>query len=138
MGVSAISGLDDVYAQNWRELPRYYELISAGRWPTMRGARVSPEDKLRRAVINRILCHAILLKSEVEREFGIIFDEHFASELERVVELEPDGLVRLDGDRVEAAPLGRIFIRNVAMVFDAYLNSNGARAEQKRAFSRTL
>ena len=37
MGVSAISGLEDVYAQNWRELPRYYEAIAAGRWPTMRG-----------------------------------------------------------------------------------------------------
>jgi oxygen-independent coproporphyrinogen III oxidase len=138
MGVSAISGLEDVYAQNQRELPRYYEAIASGRWPTMRGARVSREDKLRRAVINRILCHTVLLKSEVESEFSVSFDQHFASELERLVELERDGLVRLDGDRIEVAPLGRIFIRNVAMVFDAYLNSNVARAEQKRAFSSTL
>ncbi len=138
MGVSAISGLEDVYAQNQRELPRYYEAIAAGRWPTLRGARVSSEDKLRRAVINRILCHTVLLKSEVEREFGISFDHHFAPELARLVDLERDGLVRLDGDRIEVAALGRIFIRNVAMVFDAYLNSTEARAEQKRAFSRTL
>ena len=69
----------------------------------MRGARVSPEDKLRRAVINRILCHTVLLKSEVEREFGISFDQHFAPELARLVELERDGLVRLDGDRIEVA-----------------------------------
>ena len=138
MGVSAISGLEDVYAQNQRELPRYYEAIAAGCWPTMRGARVSQEDKLRRAVINRILCHTVLSKSEVEREFGVSFDQHFASELEQLGELERDGLVRLDGDRIEVAPLGRIFIRNVAMVFDEYLNSNVARAEQKRAFSSTL
>jgi oxygen-independent coproporphyrinogen-3 oxidase len=138
MGVSAISGLEDVYAQNWRELGCYYEAIAAGRWPTMRGARVSREDKLRRAVINRILCHTVLLKSEIEREFSIGFDRHFAPELERLRELERDGLVRLDGDRIEVAPLGRIFIRNVAMVFDAYLKPEVAQAGQKKAFSSTL
>ena len=45
-------------------------------------------------------------------------------------------MVRLDGDRIEVAPLGRIFIRNVAMVFDEYLDSNTAQKE--RAFSKTL
>jgi oxygen-independent coproporphyrinogen-3 oxidase len=136
MGVSAISGLEDVYAQNWRELPRYYEAIAAGRWPTMRGARVTEEDKLRRAVINRILCHTILLKSEIEREFSVSFDQHFAPELRRLASLERDGMVRLDGDRITVAPLGRIFIRNVAMVFDEYLSRpSPARAN---AFSKTL
>ena len=104
----------------------------------MRGVRVRREDKLRRAIINRILCHTVLLKSEVEREFSVSFDRHFAPELEQLGELERDGVVRLDGDRIEVAPLGRIFIRNVAMVFDAYLNSARARVVGKRAFSRTL
>lgn len=66
MGVSAISGFADVYTKNWRDLPRYNEAINAGLWPTMRGVRVSAEDKLQRLVINRILCHRVLMKSEVE------------------------------------------------------------------------
>jgi oxygen-independent coproporphyrinogen-3 oxidase len=136
MGVSSISGLDDVYAQNWRELPRYYESIDAGRWPTMRGMRVSGEDKLRRSVINRILCHTVVVKSEVEGDFGIDFDLHFAPELAFLRELERDGLVRLSADRIEVAPLGRIFIRNIAMDFDAYLNHETAALT--RVFSRTL
>ena len=70
MGVSSISGLEDAYAQNWRDLRQYYEAVNAGRWPTMRGLRVTAEDKLRRAVINRILCHCVLYRSEIEREFG--------------------------------------------------------------------
>ena len=135
MGVSSISGLEDAYVQNWRDLPRYYEAIAAGRWPVMRGIRVSEEDKLRRSVINRILCHSVVVKSEVEREFNISFDDHFAPELARLVELERDGLVRFDGGRIEVAPLGRIFIRNVAMVFDAYLSNSGG---QKPLFSKTL
>lgn len=133
MGVSAISGLEDVYAQNWRDLPSYYQAIDQGRWPVMRGIRVSREDKLRRSVINRILCHTVLVKSEIEREFGIAFDKHFAGELQMLKELERDNMVRMNGDRIEIAALGRIFIRNVAMVFDAYLDGEG-----KQAFSKTL
>jgi oxygen-independent coproporphyrinogen III oxidase len=136
MGVSSISALEDVYAQNWRDLPRYYEAIGAGGLPTMRGMRVSKEDKLRRLIINRILCHLVVVKSEIEREFEIDFDLHFRTELERLSELERDGLVRLDGDRIEVEPVGRIFIRNIAMAFDAYLNRPAPR--QMQVFSKTL
>ena len=136
MGVSAIGGLEDVYSQNCRDLNQYYEAIDSGRWPTMRGIRVTDEDKIRRSVINRILCHAVVVKSEIERDFGIDFDKHFAPELARLQELERDGLARLKDGRIEVAPLGRIFIRNVAMVFDEYLNRSDAPAKQ--VFSRTL
>jgi oxygen-independent coproporphyrinogen III oxidase len=101
----------------------------------MRGLRVSDEDKLRRSLINRILCHTVVVKSEVERDFGIDFDEHFAPELTCLRELERDGLVRLNDGRIEVAPIGRVFIRNVAMVFDEYLNRS---APAQRTFSRTL
>jgi len=134
MGVSSISSTGDAYVQNWRDLKNYYEATEAGHLPTMRGIRVSGEDKLRRAVINRILCHTVVVKSEVEAEFGINFDEHFSGELELLRRLENDELVRLSSDRIQIEPLGRIFIRNVAMVFDAYLQSS----ERTRVFSTTL
>jgi oxygen-independent coproporphyrinogen III oxidase len=102
----------------------------------MRGMRLSEDDKLRRAVINRILCHCVLVKSEIEAEFGVGFDDYFAPELARLEPLERDGLVRLERDRIEVAALGRIFIRNVAMAFDAYLPQ--ASAAPQRMFSRTL
>jgi oxygen-independent coproporphyrinogen III oxidase len=136
MGVSSISGLEDVYAQNCRDLLGYYKAIEAGRLPTMRGMQVSSEDKLRRSVINRILCHTVLVKSEIEKDFGIGFDDHFAKELLDLRRLERDGLVFLSGDRIEVTPLGRIFIRNVAMVFDEYLKSE--RHAVTKVFSRTL
>lgn len=136
MGVSAISGLEDVYAQNWRDLPHYYEAIDRDAWPTMRGANVSTEDKIRRSTINRLLCHCVVVKREVERDFDIDFDDYFAAELERLPDLERDGLIRVEPDRIEVAPLGRIFIRNIAMVFDSYLQN--ANAQRERRFSRTL
>ncbi|HEV8487056.1 MAG TPA: oxygen-independent coproporphyrinogen III oxidase [Blastocatellia bacterium] len=134
MGVSAISGLEDVYAQNWRELPRYYQAIDENRLPTMRGMRVSAEDKLRRAVINRLLCHCVVVKSEIEREFGVRFDEHFAGEISQLADFERDEMVSMSADRIEVAGLGRIFIRNVAMVFDEYAN----RQQTRQVYSSTL
>ncbi|MGE0882343.1 MAG: oxygen-independent coproporphyrinogen III oxidase [Blastocatellales bacterium] len=135
-GVSSISCLENVYAQNWRDLPSYYEAIDSGSSPVMRGLRITEEDKLRRAVINRLLCHGSLPKTEIESEFGIGFDSYFAPELARLHELEQDQLVRLNPGVIEITTLGRIFMRNVAMVFDARLN----RQEQARqkVFSRTL
>lgn len=135
LGVSSISGLDDVYAQNWRDLPSYYAALDEGRWPTMRGMQVTAEDKLRRTVINRLLCHCVVVKSEIEQEFGIHFDTYFAAELGRLRDLERDQLVRLSADRIEVAVLGRIFIRNLAMVFDAYLQQ---KTERLKVFSKTL
>jgi oxygen-independent coproporphyrinogen-3 oxidase len=135
MGVSAISGLEDVYAQNWRELPRYYRALDENHLPTMRGIRVSADDKLRRAVINRLLCHCVVVKSEIEREFGVDFDERFAGEIKQLAAFERDGLVMTSVDRIEAVGVGRIFIRNVAMVFDVYAMQKQPR---QQTFSKTL
>jgi oxygen-independent coproporphyrinogen-3 oxidase len=136
MGVSSISSTEDAYVQSWRDLARYYQALNAGTLPTMRGIYVTTEDKLRRSVINRVLCHTVVVKADVEKEFGISFDDHFADELNQLALMERDNLVSLSRDRIKVEPLGRVFIRNVAMVFDAYLKR--PEAEQKQVFSKTL
>ncbi len=134
MGVSSISGTELVYAQNFRDLKDYYATIDQQRIPTMRGIRLSDEDVLRRAVISRLLCHCVLHKKEIEEEFHISFDTCFAEELERLKPLAQDGLVVLSADAIRVTYLGRIFIRNVGMVFDSYLR----KPKEKPVFSRTL
>ena len=78
MGVSAISGIGASYAQNDREVPRYTEAVERRGIATMRGYRLSEDDLLRRAVISRLLCHAVIRKDEIAAEFGIDFDDYFA------------------------------------------------------------
>jgi oxygen-independent coproporphyrinogen-3 oxidase len=136
MGVSAISSVGEAYAQNRREVPAYQEAITERGIATMRGYKLSPDDLLRRAVIGRLLCHTVIPKREVEREFSISFDEYFGSEIARLAEASADGLVILDRDEIRVTPLGRIFIRNVAMVFDRYLEEQ--KTDQKPLFSKTL
>jgi oxygen-independent coproporphyrinogen-3 oxidase len=136
MGVSAISSIGRAYAQNSREIPAYQLAASSRGLATMRGYRLSEDDELRRALIGRLLCHTVIFKREIEREFAIAFDEYFAAELDRLAEARKEGLVALQDEEVRVTPLGRIFIRNIAMVFDRYLHDQ--QMDQRPLFSKTL
>ena len=136
MGVSAISSVADTYAQNRREVPAYESAVAERGIATMRGYRLSADDRIRRAVIGRLLCHTVIPKREVEREFGIAFDEYFAHELEQLEEPAADGLVALSPSEIRVTPLGRIFIRNIAMPFDRYLRDQ--HTDKRPLFSKTL
>jgi oxygen-independent coproporphyrinogen-3 oxidase len=136
MGVSAISAIGGAYAQNQRSLQPYQEAIARRGIATMRGYRLSPDDFIRRSVIGRLLCHTVIRKDDVEREHNIAFDQYFAAELARLEEFRSDGLVEIEGREIRVVGLGRIFIRNVAMVFDAYLEDQAP--ESRPLFSKTL
>lgn len=136
MGVSAISSIGDAYAQNRREVPAYETRVAERGIATMRGYTLSKDDRVRRSVIGRLLCHAVIRKSEVEREFAIAFDEYFAAELAALKEASTEGLVTMNGDAISVTPLGRIFIRNVAMTFDRYLQEQ--QMDKRPLFSKTL
>ena len=136
MGVSAISSIGEAYAQNRREVPAYQETVETRGIATMRGYRLSQDDVLRRAVIGRLLCHTVIPKHEIEQQFGISFDEYFAPELQRLEEARDEGLVALDSAEIRVTPLGRIFIRNVAMTFDRYLHEQ--QMDKRPLFSKTL
>jgi oxygen-independent coproporphyrinogen-3 oxidase len=136
MGVSAISGIQNAYAQNYREIPQYTEAVERRGIATMRGYRLSEDDRLRRAVISRLLCHAVIRKDEIAADFGVNFDEYFAAEISHMQPFVEDGLARLSPEEISVTPLGRIFIRNLAMLFDPYLEKQ--RLAERPLFSKTL
>jgi len=136
MGVTAISGFRRAYAQNFRELPAWEKAVAERGLATMRGYRLSEEDRLRREVISRLLCHTVIPKREIEQAFGIDFDQHFAEELRRLETPAKDGLLTMDQDEIRTTWLGRIFIRNLAMLFDPYLEKQHLDAQP--LFSKTL
>jgi oxygen-independent coproporphyrinogen-3 oxidase len=136
MGISAISGIQNAYAQNYREVPQYTEAVERRGIATMRGYRLSEDDRLRRAVISRLLCHAVILKDEIAADFGVNFDEYFAAEMSHLQPFVDDGLARLSPGEITVTPLGRIFIRNLAMIFDPYLEKQ--RLAERPLFSKTL
>ena len=136
MGVSAISSIGKAYAQNLKDVPEYQGAAHARGIATAKGYRLSDEDVLRRTVIGRLLCHTVLIKSEMEKEFGINFDQHFAHELAALEAPQSEGLVTLERDEIRVTPLGRLFIRTLAMPFDFYLREQ--QMDARPLFSKTL
>jgi oxygen-independent coproporphyrinogen III oxidase len=136
MGVSAISSVGSVYAQNAREVPAYQDAIASSGLATRRGFHLTPDDLLRRDVISRLLCHAVLRKRDIEQKYALSFDDYFAPELAAVKPLQDDGLVVHSAGEIRATPLGHVFIRNLAMLFDRYLREQ--QMDQRPLFSRTL
>jgi oxygen-independent coproporphyrinogen-3 oxidase len=136
MGITAISGIQGAYAQNHRDLASWEKAVAARGIATMRGYHLSLDDRLRRAVIGRLLCHTLVVKREISLEFGVDFDGYFAEELRQLEPSRDDGLVLLEPNEIRATWLGRIFIRNLAMVFDPYLEKQQLTA--KPLFSKTL
>ena len=125
-GMSAISQVPDAYWQNQKELSAYQNRIDAGQPAYLRGYLLSKEDQLRRAVIMQIMCNLGVDYQRIEQDWGIRFSEHFARELEALRELEQDGLVRLQPNRLVVTDIGRLLVRVVAMTFDTYLASGPA------------
>ena len=132
MGVSSIGMVHDCYSQNVKTLEPYYEAIREGRLPIEKGVEFDAEDRLRRAVITELMCHFELDMDAFGDQQGIDFREHFAEELETLTPMEEDGLLTINGNRIEVLPAGRLLIRNIAMAFDAYLG------ESTKRFSRVI
>jgi oxygen-independent coproporphyrinogen-3 oxidase len=138
LGVSGIGDVSGAFAQNEKKLTRYYEALDQGRFPIERGYALDRDDRIRRETISRLMCNLWLDTRAIEREFGIVFADYFAAELTRLN--APDGpvshgFVAIAPDQIEIVGAGRFFVRNVAMVFDRYLDS---RTKDKPVFSRTI
>lgn len=136
LGCSSIGSLSGAYVQNHKKLADYYRSLEAGALPVERGVFSNADDELRRWVIHQILCQFRVEAGRFEQLFGAGFRETFPSEREALTPFLRDGLVNLPGDDLHVTPLGRIFVRNVAMVFDRYLQE--ASSAEKGRFSRTV
>ena len=135
MGVSAISFHGSMYAQNTKKLPKYREAVKRGELPVMRGHVLSPDDLLRADLITALMCRDRIDIRTLEKRHGIEFKEYFSTEIQRLEPLVEDELLQVTESTMELSFLGRIFVRNIAMVFDTYL----ARQQPGNPmFSRTL
>ncbi|MFN3814490.1 MAG: coproporphyrinogen III oxidase, partial [Aquificaceae bacterium] len=110
-----------------------YNALDSGKLPTMRGCILSEEDLLRREVIMDLMCNFICDFDKIERMFGIRFQSHFERELDKLREMEADGLLAVKDRKIKVLPEGRLLIRNIAMAFDEYVE----RKVESR-FSRTI
>ena len=122
LGVSAISHIGESFAQNPRDLPSWQAAIDNGHLPVFRGMQLSEDDQLRADLIQQLMCQGEIPIGALERRYGIDFDSYFAPALLRMQPLVDDGLVRREPGLIAASAQGRLFLRNIAMCFDRYLD----------------
>ena len=125
-GPSAIGSLADGYVQNVANMVAYRDAIGAGRPATVRGRALTPEDRLRATVIERLMCdlHVDLAKICMAHAASA---DHFAMELSKLDDLAADGIVERTGTEISVPEEARAFVRAVCAVFDVYASQDEAR-----------
>lgn len=132
-GLSAISGLHSGFAQNEKAMEKYSQKLQRNELPVERGIVCSMDDQLRSDVIASILCAGRVDKGLIERKFRIDFDAAFAEAEAKLEALADDGLVTLSEAGIFVTELGRYFLRNIAMAFDARLPNSAVEAPRYSA-----
>ncbi len=123
LGSSGIGDLAGAYVQGHRRLASYYAALDAGRLPVERGVILDADDRLRREVVTEIMCNSRVDLAAVSARHGVDGGKYFGPELETLTApggLVEEGMAAVEGGLVSATELGRLFIRRVAAVFDAY------------------
>ncbi len=134
MGITSISQLKNIYAQNYKTEKEYYTALDNEILPTAKGYHLSEDDQLRRDVIMKLMCNFELDFSEIEKKYHIDFKKYFAWGLNNLKEMIEDELVELNDKGIKVKNMGRMLIRNIAMNFDGYIE----RKEDKAKYSRTM
>ncbi|WP_413285453.1 oxygen-independent coproporphyrinogen III oxidase [Vibrio sp. MA40-2] len=133
-GVSAISMIGDTYAQNQKELKKYYAQVDEMRHALWKGVSLDNDDLIRREVIKALICNFKLDKQQIETMFNLEFNHYFAEDLTLLQTFIDDELVSVSEHEIKVTARGRLLIRNICMCFDKYLRD---RARQQQ-FSRVI
>lgn len=123
VGPSAISSLPGGYLHNIKDLNLYFESLSKNEFPVMRFWEHSSEDLIRKDIIMHLINYAELDFNAIQKKYSLDINQYFADELLRLGELQDDGLIIKNEEKITATDFGRIFIYHIAKVFDRYTTS---------------
>lgn len=133
-GNSAISMLDRLYVQNISDHHAYEKAVKNREALKWRGVALTDEDVMRRGIINHLMCYGEIDPSAIEVAYHIDFEDVFPHARECLNAMTEDGLLESMGRHYEITRTGQYLLRNVAMIFDGYLNQ----ADTQQRFSKTI
>ena len=129
LGASGIGSLPQGYVANEVAIDGYKRRVQAGELPIARGIEVTDEDRLRRAIIERLMCDLRVDLDAISGAYGRN-EAEFGAELIELERLAGDGLVTVDGRCIAITEEGRPLMRAVCAVFDTYLAHGTAKHSQ--------
>lgn len=137
LGPSAISHIGDSFSQNAKVLRDYYRRLDEERLPVVRGYQRNTDDRLRAAVIESIMCRGKVDFSAVEHAYELSMHRYFAEEWSQLEAMVNDGLITLGTQDLTVTSRGRLLLRSIASVFDAYMMEPNGQQQGPR-FSRVV
>ena len=135
VGLTSIGEGVDYYAQNFKEMELYENAIDAGKLPYERGVALNADDQIRQYVIMELMSNFKLDIKRFEVLHKVKFAEYFSDALEALKPFEADDLLHITETSIVCSPTGTLLIRNIAMVFDAYMKRH---AQSDKTFSKTV
>ncbi len=120
IGLTSISDTKTTYRQNHKDMKAYADSVKSGNLPIERGIILNADDIVRRAIIMDIMCSLKV----VYRNYGVDFKTLFADAMKKLADFEKDGLVEIHEEYFQVSQTGRIFLRNIAMLFDNRLSNS--------------
>lgn len=135
-GISAIGDVRGCFVQNEKKLSTYNKALDANQLPVMKGFKRSRDDEIRRELIQSIMCNFRVDCDALAAKYQIDFDAYFEKDLQHFQELIEEGLAEREGHEIRVTEFGQLFVRNLAMCFDAYLAEH--QKSGKQIFSRTV
>ena len=116
LGVSAIGDSWYSFGQNAKNVEEYQHLVDQRVLPIYRGHILNAEDLIIRKHILNMMCRLETSWEDASLQFKEIPDV-----LIKLKEMEADGLLEIDVNRLKITEKGRPFVRNVCMAFDVLL-----------------
>jgi oxygen-independent coproporphyrinogen-3 oxidase len=120
LGASAIGSLPAGYAQNEPDERKYVAAVQAGMLPVKRGRALTEDDRLRRGLIERVMCDFAL-------DLGALPPMVLDEAMPALARLDADGIIALERDFLRVTLAGQRHVRHVAAAFDAYLGTGSGR-----------
>lgn len=137
-GITSIGEIGGAFVQNAHTVDAWASAVASRGTACERGHVLDADDRLRRDVILALMCNGRVDIPIVASRHGVDFPERFARELAELRPMADDGLVLLEDDAIVVTPLGQVFLRNIALPFDAYTRRRRETGEgTARTFSRT-
>ncbi|MDH5354593.1 MAG: oxygen-independent coproporphyrinogen III oxidase [Gammaproteobacteria bacterium] len=130
LGMSSISDSWYAFAQNEKTVPEYEARANRGELPVFRGHLLTDEDRIIRQHILNIMCQFETSWDEPDNQFP-----ELNNCLKKLEEMQADGLVEIDANKLTVPEHARPFVRNICMAFDLRLLRN---APDTRIFSMTI
>ena len=120
LGASSIGRLPGGYVQNQSAEVPWRREIAAGRLAAARGVALTPDDRFRGEIIERLMCDFTVDLAAVCRAHGRRTGELIGS-IGRLADAFDDGVAELSGNQLSVTDLGRPFLRHVCAAFDAHI-----------------